>query len=207
MPSYDERTPRGWPLPFKENALEFDVERIRETFCAIDEALGKIEQRQYALDARVDSITGISNESCVIFREITLPVNEWSAKTDELVDDEYKVQLDIEIDKADETMFPHFALALSSLSVSEEAVLCPVVKSCNGYVRFWAKKRPSEGLKGTIVLLLDKGEISSGFPAATDSTLGGVKVKKGSGLTIDEEGNIFINTATTEEIEELYSRY
>ena len=73
MHSYDERTQRGWPLPFKSNTLEFDVERLRETFCTIDkeladiqqntekflnETMAGIEEKQYILDTRMDVIAG-----------------------------------------------------------------------------------------------------------------------------------------------------
>ena len=44
MPSYDDRTLRGWLLLFKSNTLEFDVERLRETFTAIDETLSAFEE-------------------------------------------------------------------------------------------------------------------------------------------------------------------
>ena len=81
MPSYDDRTLRGWPLPFKSNTLEFDVERLRETFTAIDEALSAfeegtrtllnervagLEEKQYILDARMDLIAGQTTEDSEI---------------------------------------------------------------------------------------------------------------------------------------------
>lgn len=81
MPSYDERTPSGWPLPFKSNTLEVDVERLRKTLYLIDDALAKIEagtklildekvngleERQYILDARMDVIAGQTTEDTEI---------------------------------------------------------------------------------------------------------------------------------------------
>ena len=81
MPNFDERTPSGWPLPFRSNTLEFDVERLRETFNAIDEALSAfeegtrtllnervagLEEKQYILDARMDVISGQTTEDSEI---------------------------------------------------------------------------------------------------------------------------------------------
>ena len=81
MSNFDERTPSGWPLPFKSNTLEFDVERLRETFNAIDEALSAfeegtkkllneqvagLEEKQYILDARMDVIAGQTTEDSEI---------------------------------------------------------------------------------------------------------------------------------------------
>lgn len=81
MPNLDERTPSGWPLPFRSNTLEFDVERLRETFNAIDEALSAfeegtrtllneqvagLEEKQYILDARIDVIAGQTTEDSEI---------------------------------------------------------------------------------------------------------------------------------------------
>lgn len=243
---------------------------------------------------------GIAGESCVLVSEIVIPTDGWKARTDETVDSEYAMQLDIEVDGADETMFPHLALTLPSLSIAGDAVLCPTIKSCDGYVRLWAKRtpaaeitgvlallsaphnggagahifrvpaqkwveleedesdyslqadivvprstvkaspmvafniaslpaaqeaeicptiqafdgfvrlwaknRPSEDIKGAITLLFDMGDNPAHLPTATDSVLGGVRVKEGSGLRIDEEGNLSINAATPKEVEELYDR-
>ncbi len=81
MPSYDERTPSGWPLPFRSNTLEFDVERLRASFLAVDEALQVLkdrfsdlldkkyyglEERQYILDERMDVIAGQTTEDSEI---------------------------------------------------------------------------------------------------------------------------------------------
>lgn len=81
MPSYDERTPRGLLLPFKSNTLEFDVERLRESFSLIDEALSEletqtketlteaiagIEEKQYILSDRMDVIAGQTTEDSEI---------------------------------------------------------------------------------------------------------------------------------------------
>ena len=64
-------------MPFKSNTLEFDVERLRESFLAVDEALQALkenfsdlldkkyyglEERQYILDARMDVIAGQTTE-------------------------------------------------------------------------------------------------------------------------------------------------
>ena len=241
-----------------------------------------------------------TGESSIIVTEITIPTSGWKARTDDIVDSEYAMQLDIEIDGADETMFPHLALALSSLSVAGDAVLCPTIKSCDGYVRLWAKRaptekitgvlallsaphnggagahifrvpvqkwveleeaesdyrlqadiavphvtakalpmvafniaslpvaqaaeicptiqaldgfvrlwakaKPTEDIKGTLTLLYSNGANPARLPTATDSVLGGVRIKEGSGLRIDEEGNLSINAATPKEVEELYDR-
>ncbi len=81
MPNYDEKTPSGWPLPFRGNTLEFDVERLRESFLAVDESLQNLrekfsdllnekyyglEERQYILDARMDVIAGQTTEDTEI---------------------------------------------------------------------------------------------------------------------------------------------
>ena len=68
-------------MPFKSNTLEFDVERLRESFLAVDEALQALkenfsdlldkkyyglEERQYILDARMDVIAGQTTEDSEI---------------------------------------------------------------------------------------------------------------------------------------------
>ena len=73
-------------------------------------------------------------------------------------------------------------------------------------MRLWAKAKPTEDLKGTLTLLFENGANPARLPTATDSILGGVRVKDGSGLAIDAEGNLSIKAATPEEVIDLYSR-
>ena len=40
----DDKTSRGWPLPYKNNTLADDVERIRNAFNAIDSEFSTIEE-------------------------------------------------------------------------------------------------------------------------------------------------------------------
>lgn len=71
----------------------------------------------------------------------------------------------------------------------------------NGYVRFRSKRRPTAEIAGTCHLLV-RGSVGGNvgeIPVATADTLGGVKVQGGSGLKIDPEGNLSVDTATNEE--------
>ncbi len=265
---------------FADGALTWIVKRIVVTTDA---------------DGRVEP-TGESN---IYVGEITIPSVGWVPRTDAAVSDEYKVQLDIEMENADETMFPQLALSVLSLSIAGDAVLCPTIKSCDGYIRLWAKRaptadmagvlallsapnnggagahifrvpadawqeledaesdyslqadiktprsseqalpmvafdiasleaareaeicptiqafngfvrlwakaKPTENLKGTLTLLFENGVNPARLPTATDSILGGVRVKDGSGLAIDAEGNLSIKAATPEEVIDLYN--
>ncbi len=266
---------------FADGALTWIVKRIVVTTDA---------------DGRVEP-TGESN---IYVGEIVIPSVGWVPRTDAAVSDEYKVQLDIEMENADETMFPQLALSVLSLSIAGDAVLCPTIKSCDGYIRLWAKRapaadmagvlallsapnnggagahifrvpadawqeleeaesdyslqadiktprssekalpmvafdmasleaareaeicptiqafngfvrlwakaKPTEDLKGTLTLLFENGVNPARLPTATDSILGGVRVKDGSGLAIDAEGNLSIKAATPEEVIDLYNR-
>ena len=52
----------------------------------------------------------------------------------------------------------------------------------------------------------DGSNPKSAFPVASENSLGGVRVQTGSGLSIDEEGNLSIDMATAEEIANLYEQ-
>lgn len=57
----DDKTSRGWPLPYKANTLADDVERIRTSFILIDTALSTLEENisqnlQAGFDERISAL-------------------------------------------------------------------------------------------------------------------------------------------------------
>lgn len=77
-------------------------------------------------------------------------------------------------------------------------------ETAEGYLRFYAEKVPEADITATITLI-GAGTAGGGtggtgsIPVASSSTLGGVKVQANSGLKIDSEGNLAVDTPTREE--------
>lgn len=134
-----------------------------------------------------------------IFR---VPAQMW----EETVGSDYSLQANIVVPRATVKASPMVAFDIASLAAAREAEICPTIQAFDGFVRLWAKSRPTEDLKGVLTLLFDNGVNPGNIPTASDSVLGGVKVQSGSGLTVDEEGNLSIDAATKDEVRDVYDR-
>ncbi len=53
---YDPRTAKGWPLPYRRNCLEDDVERIAKTFIAICDDIVDLQDDVKELKSKVAEI-------------------------------------------------------------------------------------------------------------------------------------------------------
>lgn len=147
---------------------------------------------------------------------ITIPAVGWTVQEsdDQSVAgeiDDYPLVLDVVCEEAHSSLFPHVSLNKTSLDVANVAGLCPTIQALDGILRFWAKKVPTKDMYGTAAFLTSGAMTGSGsggsayvLPAATSTTLGGVRVQQGSGLTIDGDGNIAIDAATEEETQDIY---
>lgn len=141
---------------------------------------------------------GIGN---VVLTDITIPVSGWEPDGDEFFND-------VVVEDATEELYPSVTIYRESLAAAKAAGLCPTVQITEGAIRFWSEKVPAEDLSATVALFYQSGAaVSSGsIPVATSSTLGGVKIQDGSGLTIDSDGNLSLDAATTEEVSEIFNQ-
>lgn len=170
-------------------------------------------KKQAAEDIEVT--VALYNASSAIIRDITIPAKDWSIQErtgsdgQDAVDDTYKFAVDVAVNGAEEGRFPSVALYKEALGTACMAGLCPTVQSLPGFLRFWARNEPAEDMGATVAFLYmkpsgeDEGGDSYALPVATATQLGGVKVRKGSGLTVDSSGNIAIDGATGDEVREL----
>lgn len=132
----------------------------------------------------------------------TIPADAWEETENNTSG--YGLQADVAVPRSTAKASPMVALDIASLAAARDAVLCSTIQAFDGFVRLWAINYPSEEIKGTITLFFDAGANPARLPTATGSILGGVKVKEGSGLSIDLEGNISIDAATSEEVLDVY---
>lgn len=145
---------------------------------------------------------------CAVLKQITIPANGWRPMEAALAG--CTVCIDVDCEEATEEYYPDMALDRASLEVAQQAGLCPTMQALDGVLRFWAKKPPEQPLTGTVALLTTKGSAATGpasyvLPVASSTTLGGIKVQAGSGLTIDAAGNLAVDAASAQDVEELYN--
>lgn len=147
--------------------------------------------------------TIITIEKSVITESIRIPKSGWQ-KCDE--EDDYPYQNDVFLTDALESQSPHVALDKGSLEVSGDAGVCPMVQTLDGFLRFWSREIPEDDLIGTVTLFPWSGNSannSGSISTATETRPGTVMVKSGSGLVVDEEGNLSLDAATMEDWEAL----
>lgn len=128
--------------------------------------------------------------------DTVITADAWTA-TD---DDEYIYTADVEIDGVSDTLVPIVSVDTASYTVAENAGLCPIASTSDGYVTFRAAAIPEDDISVSIVFIKTGGSTSSGtssgtytLPIASASTLGGVKI--GDGISVSDDGTISVDTA------------
>lgn len=140
--------------------------------------------------------------------DIKVPTTGW-------VDDEdtggaYPLHIDIASPVASEDLTPMLTVLPASLETAGNCGLCPVTRTLNGALRLYAKETPEKPINAVLSLLGTDFPAPAPSPApgtipmATPTTLGGVKVKRGSGLTVDSSGNLSLDAATGDAVAELF---
>ena len=90
-----------------------------------------------------------SNLASVIIKDIVIPVEAW-AETDEA--GKYKFVANLPDKDALYAHFPTLALDIPSLEIASAAGACPTMETQDGLLRFWAKRKPTADLIGTLQL-------------------------------------------------------
>lgn len=113
---------------------------------------------------------------------------------------------DVECELSRETHLPLVNIDEESEDVAFVCGLRMQAEAYDGYVRFWARSLPAEDITCTVDLV-GRGESADGsgsyvLPAASAQVLGGVKV--GTGLKVEKDGTLSINSATPDETGALF---
>lgn len=164
--------------------------------------VGQVEQMIAVHNGDPNAHDGDDTAAQVFITPIVIPSEGWVLDDSE---QDYPYSIDIVVEQATESCFPSVALDRLSLKSAEEAGLCPTVSASDCSMRFWSEKIPDSDLTGTLMLTAAGANFGGSggtyvLPAATDTTLGGVRVQNGSGLKVDTKGNLSLDTATDEEI-------
>lgn len=143
--------------------------------------------------------------------EIIIPTVGWVSIED--TTDEYSTYIDIANESITEELVPMLTIYVNSLVAAGNCGLCSTIKTMSGKLRIYAKSVPDKPIYARLALLgVSHDTYTSGtgnsymLPVADSSTLGGVKVKSGSGLKIDGNGNLSVDAMTENDVKAIFNK-
>lgn len=135
--------------------------------------------------------------------DFVVATNEWTEDPNKV--NGYGFYYDLLDEEITANLIPDVVIAEGSQETAKLAGMSATATSYAGYVRLKCVARPTAEIVATCHLL-GKGATGTGttpvigdLPVATADTLGGVKVQEGSGLKIDTDGNLSVDTASEDE--------
>lgn len=150
-----------------------------------------------------DSIQGLSS---TIVRSVTIPVTGWETEPGG------GYSIEISVDGCAASMVPLLTISRGSLSTAGVCGMSPTIETVAGAIKLYAEQVPAEEIQASLALLTSGSGGGGGgggtyiLPPATSTRLGGVMIKDGGGLRVDARGNLELDAATAEDMEDLYNR-
>lgn len=142
--------------------------------------------------------------------DIEIPVEGWTDSGEGA----YPYSTEIRHGLIDASMIPLVTILPEFLEVAVSSGMSPIAETLSGALRVYAREIPEAPIRASLALLnvasgitgSIKPDTGSGYvlPTATEYALGGVKVQRGSGLTVDEDGNLCLDTAPKEAVVNLF---
>jgi len=143
--------------------------------------------------------------------DIEIPVEGWVDSGDAT----HPYSTEIRHGLIEASMVPLLTILPEFLEAAVSAGMSPIAETLPGALRVFAKRIPEAPMRASLALLNAaasitgsiKQDTSSGYvlPTATEYVLGGVKVQRGSGLAVDEEGNLKLDTAPKDAVVNLFN--
>lgn len=163
-----------------------------------DDLMGAVEQ------ASKDVVASIAAGGIKKSVDFVIPADAWVENPE---GGTYPLYYDLIDEDITASMIPDITVAEDSLETVKNCGMSATATSYLGYVRVKCAQRPDADVVATCNLLVIGPLTESGgaggaysLPVASAATLGGVKVKPNSGLTIDGEGNLAVDNPSEEEI-------
>lgn len=148
--------------------------------------------------------------SDIITMDITVPSDGWEYGDGEDDGEPAGLRVDIPDERIRADMVPHLDIHPAHLDAARSCVLSAVPRTLDGALRLYAQYAPAADMTATLTLFCaTSGAIAGGssggtgysLPAATAHTLGAVK--PGAGLRIEEDGTLYVDTASDAEINQM----
>lgn len=153
----------------------------------------------------VEATLGLYDARSAAIKDITIPADGWQrleSPTNLELYGEFAFYQDVKVPAMTMDRYPTISLHIPSLVAARDAGLCPSVQPLTGAIRFWSVHVPEQDLSATAALLFH----ASGMGLVTSHAviMDGVKVRKGSGLNIDENGFLSLDTASSEQVRAMF---
>ena len=126
---------------------------------------------------------------------LTLPVDGW-VPADEPTPD-YNFVCDVEEPDATGALVPMGGCLPGYFSIADIAGMMAGCESCDGFIRFYAKRIPEKDIKAAVTLFSKGGAPSSGIGPGLEYGMDGrLAVKTGHGLTFDTQDALAVDNET-----------
>lgn len=137
----------------------------------------------------------ISGTAVKLREDVTIPVSGWTQDADVGC-----LSLDIPWPEATGKMIPALTVLPDSLDIAAACDLHQLCQTLDGAVRVYTKTVPAAPIKASLALM---GLSPYAYGGGT-TLAGGLKVKPGSGLVVDENGYLSLDKATEQDVKGLF---
>lgn len=156
---------------------------------------------------------GLASSAAVAKIDIEIPTDGWIDNAG--TDGSTPLYVDIQDLAVEADLIPMLTIVPECLEAASDCGLSPYVRTLSGALRVYAERAPDRPIAGSLALLgttqsitgtipPEEGESGYVLPIASSTTPGVVKVGRGSGLRIDSSGNLSLDTATTEDVANIF---
>lgn len=140
--------------------------------------------------------------------DIEIPAEGWTDSGEGT----YPYSTEIRHGRIDASMIPLLTILPEFLGTAVSSGMSPIAETLPGALRVYAREMPEAPIRASLALLNVASGITGSIkpdtgyvlPTATEYVLGGVKVQRGSGLMVDEEGNLSVDAANADDAANLF---
>ena len=204
--AYSETRPadiRSYPLAIAiSDEIEVNVTAPAGlvTYAELQQA---VEEARDELKAELKELS--TSVGSAIIKDIVIPADAWE-ETDEA--GKYKFVANLPDKDALYAHFPTLALALPSLEIASAAGACPTMETRDGLLRFWAKRKPTADLVGTLDLRSQSaGSAGSSGGVASDEAVSDMteEVFGEPGTVVPNQAVIAADSEVAKEVSDIFS--
>lgn len=153
----------------------------------------------------VEATLALYDARSAVIKDITIPMDGWKEMeppVDLALYGKFSYCQDVTVGGMTQDRFPSVTFDIPSLVPARDAGLCTAVQPLTGGLRFWSVKVPTKDLSATAALLFRTSGL--GFINTHAVITDGVKVRNGSGLSVDADGYLSLDAATSEQVKDIF---